>query len=101
MTEVNSRLLPATRETFYDSTAVNSGDPTQMADYLKKLTNDNSEMYKQIATKFNLGPEYTESNSQPQPAEGQFLVWLDSGNNTYYLMYGLKGQGAVKVQMSL
>jgi hypothetical protein len=96
---VNSRLLPATRETYYDPVAIESDDKSKFLDYMRRLTNDISEMYKQIVTKYNLGPEFVPQASQPTPAEGQFLVWNKTSDSTYWLLYN-DGGTVKKVQMT-
>ena len=96
---VSTRLLPATRETYFDAGAIESDDKAQFLNYMRRLTNDISEMYKQIATKYNLGVEYTPQASQPEPAEGQFLVWKNTGDSTYWFLYNDSGT-VVKVQMT-
>ena len=96
---VNSRLIPATRETYWDPDAVISDDKDKQLQYFQRLKNDISEMYKSIASKYNLGPEYTAQSSQPEPAQGQFLVWKKTSDSTYWLLYNDSGT-VVKVQMT-
>ena len=96
---VNSRLLPATRQVYFDAAAIESEDKSQLVNYLQRLTNDISEMYKEIATKYNLGVEYSDDAAQPTPAEGQLLVWNKPSDNSFWLLYN-DGGTVVKVQMT-
>jgi hypothetical protein len=66
----------------FDSEAIRSRNPERLLEYIRKLVVALQDSYVQIANAVNLYPEYLEQATQPTPAEGQLMVWKNTGATT-------------------
>lgn len=90
--------LPEDRRFPWDREALESGDPKQLKEYMKKLIRELQDVWTQIAQVVNRKPEYFEQDAKPtvsQVAEDDLAVWKDtdagSGQPIMYLVYNKAG----------
>jgi len=89
--------IPAARIIPWKEEAILSGNPEELADYLKLLIRELRSMYEEIANVVNLNekPEYVAQDAQPTPEKGKLIIWKDTdagaGNPTHYLVYNDDG----------
>ncbi|MFP4086638.1 MAG: hypothetical protein ACLFUL_07580 [Desulfobacteraceae bacterium] len=94
-----AKLTPAHRIPWKEKD-VESGDPQDLAAYMKALVRALRTMYSNIARVVNQNSvEYVSQDSRPTPSEGQMMVWEDSdagaGEPTHYIVYTSRDGGTI------
>jgi hypothetical protein len=85
--------LPASIVLPLDTERISSENKDDLVGYLTDLVRSLTDALEQISQVVNNSPEYSESDTQPLPADGKFLIWKNSGTGEYKLIYGDGGAG--------